>query len=57
MNEWNITWIFNRSAGTVTDLSQSAKDIDPYFKSHLNVEDPGQRKPILILPVGLSKFE
>ena len=47
--------VFNPSAGAITDYSQSAKDIDPYFKSQLYVEDPGQRKPVLILPNGLSK--
>ena len=31
--------IFNLSAGAITDRSQSAKDIDPYFKSQLYVED------------------
>ena len=45
--------VFNPSA--ITDDSQSAKDIDPYFKSQLYVEDPGHRKPVLILPNGLSK--
>ena len=33
--------VFNTSAGTITDHSQSANDIDPYFKSQLYVEDPG----------------
>ena len=33
--------VFNQSAGTITDHSQSAKDIDPYFKSQLYVEDQG----------------
>ena len=47
--------VFNPSAGAITDHSQSAKDIDPYFKSQLYVEDPGHRKPVLILPNGLSK--
>ena len=32
----NIT--FNPSAGAITDHSQSAKDIDSYFKSQLHVE-------------------
>ena len=32
--------LFNPSAGVITDRSQSAKDIDPYFKSQLYVEDP-----------------
>ena len=27
--------VFNPSAGAITDHSQSAKDIDPYFKSQL----------------------
>ena len=49
--------VFNSSAGAITDHSQSAKDIDTYFKSQLYVEDPGQRKPVLILPNGLSKHE
>ena len=34
---------------------QSAKDIDPYFKSQLYVDEPGHRKPVLILLNGLSK--
>ena len=49
--------VFNRSAGTIADRSQSAKDIDPYFKSRLCVEDTGHRKPVLILPNGPSKPE
>ena len=40
--------VFNSSAGTITDHIQSAKDIDPYFKFQLYVEDPGHRKPVLI---------
>ena len=44
------------SAGAITDNSQSAKDIDPYFKSQLYVEDPGDGKPVLILPTELSKL-
>ena len=47
--------VFNLIAGTITDHSQSAKDIDPYFKYQLQVKDPGHRKPVLILPNGLSK--
>ena len=27
--------VFNPSAGAITDYSQSAKDIDPYFKSQI----------------------
>ena len=40
--------VFNPSAGEITDHSQSAKDIDSYFKSQLYVEDPGHQKPVLI---------
>ena len=47
--------VFNPSAGAIPDDSQSAKDIDPYFKSQLYVEDPGHRKPVLILPNGSSE--
>ena len=47
--------VFNSSVGAITVHSQSAKDIDPYFKSLLYVENPGHRKPVLILPNGLSK--
>ena len=47
--------VFNPSAGAITDNSQSAKDIDPYFKSQLYVEDLGHRMPILILPNWLNK--
>ena len=50
-----VSFFFNPSAGAITDHSQSAKEIDPYFKSLLYVEDPGYRKPVLILPNGLSK--
>ena len=48
-------FVFNPSPGAITDHSQSAKDIGPYFKSQLYVEDPGHRKPVLILPNRLSK--
>ena len=47
--------VFNPSAGAITDNSQSTKDIDPYFKSQLYVEDPGHREPVLILPNWLIK--
>ena len=47
--------VFNPRAGAITDHSQSAKDIDPNFKSQLYVENSGHRKPALILPNGLSK--
>ena len=30
--------VFNPSTGAITDHSQSAKDIDPYFKSQLYME-------------------
>ena len=33
--------VFNPSAVSITDNSQSAKDIVSYFKSHLYVEDLG----------------
>ena len=44
--------VFYPSAGEFTDHSQSAKDIDPYFKSKLYVKDPGNRKPLLIYGMG-----
>ena len=47
--------VFNPSADASTDHSQSAKDIDPCFKSQFYVEDPDHRRPVLILPNGLSK--
>ena len=47
--------VFNPSAGAIIDHSQSAKEIDPYFKSQLHVEDPGHQKPVIILPNGPSK--
>ena len=47
--------VFNPSAGAITGHIQSVKDIDPYFKSKLYVEDLGHLKPVLILPNGLSK--
>ena len=47
--------VFNPSVGAITDHSQSAKVIDQYYKSQLYEEDPGHRKPVLILPHGLSK--
>ena len=47
--------VFNPSAGSITDHSQSAKDIDPYFMFQFYMEDPGHRKPVLILLNGLSK--
>ena len=47
--------VFNPSAGAITDHSQLAKDIDTYFKSQHYVEDPGHRKPVLILPNRPSK--
>ena len=47
--------VFNPNAGAITDHKQSAKDIDPYFKSQLYVEDPGHLKPVLILPICSSE--
>ena len=47
--------VFNPSAGAITDHRQSAKNIYPYFKSQLYVEDSGHRKPVLILSNGLRK--
>ena len=47
--------VFNLSADAITDDKQSAKDIDSYFNSQIYVEDPGYRKPVLILPNGLSE--
>ena len=44
--------VFNPSAGAITDHSQSVKDIDPYFKSQLYVDDPGHRKPVLRYQMG-----
>ena len=41
--------VFNQIAGAITDHNQSAKNIDPYFKSQLSAEDPGHRKTVLIL--------
>ena len=49
--------VFTLRAGSITDHSQSAKDIDPYFKSQLYVEDPSHRRSVLILPIGLSRLE
>ena len=48
-------FVLNPSTDAITDYSQSANDIDPYLKSQLYVEDPGHRKPVVILPNGLSK--
>ena len=36
--------VFNPIVSVITDQSQSAKDIDQYFKSQLYVEDPTSRK-------------
>ena len=49
--------VSNPSAGAITDHSQSAKDIDPYYKSQLYLEDRGHPKPVLSLPNGLSEAE
>ena len=47
--------VFHPSAGAIIDHNQSVKDIDPHFKSRLYVEDPGNRKPVLILPIGVRR--
>ena len=47
--------VFNPSAGAITVHSQSATDIDPYFKSQFYVKNPGHRKLVFILTNGLSK--
>ena len=41
--------VFNPSTGAIIDHSQSATDIDPYFKSKLYVKDLSHRKPVPIL--------
>ena len=46
--------VLNQSAGTITDHSQSANDIDKYLPQ-LYVDDPGHRKPVLILQNRPSK--
>ena len=44
--------VCNPSAGAITDHSKSAKDMDPYYKSQLYVEDSGHRKLLLIYRMG-----
>ena len=44
--------VFNPSAGDITNHSQSAKDIDPYFKSQLYVKDPSHQKPYSFFRMG-----
>ena len=46
----------NLSASAITLNNQSAKDIDQYFKTELNVEDSLPSTSVLILPNGLSKL-
>ena len=46
--------VFKPSAGAITDHSQLTMGIDPYLSSS-SMEDPGHRKPVLILPNGLSE--
>ena len=41
--------VLNHSARAISDYSQSAKDIDPYFTSQLYVDDHGHRRPVLIV--------
>ena len=47
--------VFNPSTGAIIVDSQSAKDIDPHFKSKLYVKDPSHRKPVPILSNDRSK--
>ena len=49
--------VFNTNASAITDHSQSANDIEPYFKFRLYVEQPGHGKQVLISPNGLCKPE
>ena len=49
--------VFNSSAGLIIDHIQSAKDIDPYFKFQLYVQDPSHRKPVLIYRMGWENPE
>ena len=46
----------NLSASALTLNNQSAKDIDQYFKTELNVEDYLPSRSVHILPNGLSKL-
>ena len=54
-SSFGVWYRFNSSTGAITNNSQSSKDLDPYFKSQLYVEDIGYRKLVLILQNGLSK--
>ena len=47
---------FNPSTHAITVKSQSAKDIDQYFKTQLRVEDSRPPKVGTKLPNGLSKL-
>ena len=46
----------NLSASAITLNNQSAKDIDQYFKTELNVEDFLPSRSVIILPNELSKL-
>ena len=48
--------IFNSRADVIINHSQSAKDIDPYMKYQLYMDDHIHRKLILVLRNFLSKF-
>ena len=49
--------IFNMCAGEITDHSQSAKEIGLCFMSHVYMNEPSHRKPlVLVLLNGLSKL-
>ena len=47
--------VFDQSAHAVIDNSQSAKNIDQYFKFQLCVKDPDHEKLVIILPNGICK--
>ena len=49
--------VFSPRAKAITERSQSLKDVDPYFKSKLYIQDPGHQKPVVILLNGLSKLK
>ena len=46
--------VFNQGAGAITDHSQSSNDIDPYFKSQFDVEDPHRSVSLLIIRLSLE---
>ena len=50
----HVNIVVNQCADAITDYSQSANDINSYFKSQLG-GGTGHRKPVLISPNGLCK--